>query len=125
VSSSGKNKKSSRWVTEIRRRWKSRYLNTAAFIVALTMTWSGFNARMSVWRVGELIVYGDFQNRADKKPGFKDQLQPGVFANIRYEEGKAYRPIDSISNAITPVIITHGVIAPIVAGIACLRRRHR
>lgn len=120
-----KNPRKNRWLREIKRRAKNRKWVTSAFCLTLASVWGGLHSKMSVWRLGEIVVYGDPIDRIDTKPGFKDAPQPGVYANIRYAPGKAQRPIDFISNAATPVIVTHGILIPAIAGIACLRRRQR
>jgi len=76
------------------------------FASTLLMLIGGWQAKMSLWRVGELIWFGKIpETIPDAKRGQPNPPRNPGFANIQYQPGKSFRAVDVASNIATPPII--------------------
>ena len=88
------------------------------FAATLVVCLSGYQARMSLWRLGEMVLGAD----TGSVPASMTPTITGVptrdhsFANKQYREGAAHRVIDVLSNAAGTIT---------VAWIIASRRRSR
>jgi hypothetical protein len=79
----------------------------STFAATLVVCLSGYQARMSVWRLGEMILGAD----TGSVPASITPTLTGVpprdhsFANMQYRSGASNRPIDILSNAAATITI--------------------